>query len=230
MTEHPDPVVSDALERETLRLNARYLTEVVEAFGLCPWARSARLSGSVDRVVIQGSQDAIEAAVSHLGAWAERPEVEIGLLIFPQHESGPGDFQRLVNQVIAADAKRFVRASPPFALAAFHPEATLDTSSADRLVPFLRRTPDPTIQAVRISALERVRGEESAGTRFVDPRTLDLASLPRPEPTLREKIGRHNLATVQQAADAIVAAIEAIRADRAQTRARLGLGPGEDVP
>jgi hypothetical protein len=211
----------DTLLRETLRLNDRYVLEVVEAFGLCPWAKGARLAGHVARSVISSTQNAPETALSQLLDWASKPDVEIGLMIFPLLESDYGDFQRFVNELIARDARRYERTSSPFALAAFHPSANLDTTSADRLVPFLRRTPDPTIQVVRISALERVRGEENAGTRYVDIGTLRLDQLPRPEPTLRERIAAHNLATVERERADIVRVLDSIQTDRRNVRLRL---------
>ena len=41
----------EELEQETLRLNGRYLDEVVERFVLCPWAASSRRDGQVAECV-----------------------------------------------------------------------------------------------------------------------------------------------------------------------------------
>lgn len=206
---------------QALRLNERYLVEVVERFGLCPWARSARLGGQVDRRVSLQTDPRLEPALSALTAWSSRPDVEIGLLLFPRLALSRSEFQRFVGSLISADAERQGRQSSPFALAAFHPEVALDTSSADRLVPFLRRSPDPTVQVVRIAALERVRGDEVAGTCYVDPRNLDLGKLQAPAKTLRDRIAGHNLSTVRARAPEVEAALAAILADHDATRRRL---------
>ena len=63
------------------------------------------------------------------------------------------------------------------ACAAFHPEAEMDTSTAPKLLPYIRRSPDPTIQVVRRSVLEAVRRPSDMGTAFLDPDSIDLAAL-----------------------------------------------------
>jgi hypothetical protein len=140
------------------------------------------------------------------------------LLIFPRIQLSRSAFQRFVSNIIEADAKRHGTRSSPFALAAFHPDASLDLGNADRLVPFLRRSPDPTIQVVRISALERVRGDEIAGTQYVDLRRFRLEDLPSAERTLRDRIGEHNLQTLHDERAAVTKGIESIHEDHVTTR------------
>jgi hypothetical protein len=215
------PLDNPRLELETLRLNERYLVEVVEAFGLCPWARGTRLSGNLARTVLLQSEEHTDHALARLQTWSEAPAVEIGLLIFPKLGLDYGDFQRFVNRLIDEDARRYSRASSPFAMAAFHPHAELDLGSPDRLVPYLRRSPDPTIQVVRVSALERVRGQEVAGTQFVDLKTFRLGALQTPQRTLRERISKHNFGTVNDDPNALTRALESIHAEHASVRERL---------
>ena len=69
----------------------------------------------------------------------------------------------------------------PFAMAAFHPDAAADLDDPERLIPFLRRTPDPTIQLVRQEALERVRGRHPQGTAFVDPQLFSAQAFAQEE-------------------------------------------------
>jgi hypothetical protein len=197
------------------------MTEVVEAFNLCPWARSARLGGQVERRVLLHATVELEPALALLSDWAGQSELVIGLLLFPRLDLARSEFQHFVNRLIAVDAERCGTKSAPFALAAFHPAAALDLESADRLVPFLRRTPDPTIQVVRISALERVRRDEVAGTQFVDLRHFRLEHLPPPQKTLRERIGEHNLCTVSAEPVAVERVIDSILSDHEATRATL---------
>ncbi|MBM4362304.1 MAG: hypothetical protein FJ104_06460, partial [Deltaproteobacteria bacterium] len=98
----------------------------------------------------------------------------------------------------------------------------LDAATPERLVPFLRRTPDPTIQLVRCEALERVRRGSPEGTSFVD--LSDLGSLAdlRPGRPLRERVSGANFRTVKTVGlEEVAARLGAIHADRATTYARL---------
>jgi hypothetical protein len=219
--EVPDPNPRDVWIEQTLRLNERYLVEVVERFGLCPWAKSTRIDGQlVRRVSLQIDTDP-EPTLTALREWADEPAIEIGLLLLPRLSLGRSEFQRFVNDVIALDSQRQGTRSPAFALAAFHPAAELDLGNADRLVPFLRRSPDPTIQVVRIAALERVRRDEVAGTQYIDLRSFRIEQLPTPAKTLRDRIGEHNLRTACVGAQELSDALSAIMADHRSTRATL---------
>jgi hypothetical protein len=162
-----------------------------------------------------------EPTLTALREWADEPAIEIGLLLLPRLSLGRSEFQRFVNDVIALDSRRQGTRSPAFALAAFHPAAELDLGTADRLVPFLRRSPDPTIQVVRIAALERVRRDEVAGTQYIDLRSFRIEQLPTPAKTLRDRIGEHNLRTACVGAQELSDALSAIMADHRSTRATL---------
>jgi hypothetical protein len=154
---------------------------------------------------------------------AARDAIEIALFIYPRMGVGRLDFEHFLRQLRTVDHDRHEIGRVPFAMAAFHPDAPPQLDDPERLIPFLRRSPYPTLQLVRTTALERVRGHEVDGTAYLD---LDLHALPAlgaPPPALRERIARHNLATVQRVGVATVeGAIAAILADRDATDARLG--------
>jgi len=101
-------------------------------------------------------------------------------------------------------------------MAAFHPEAQADLSDPERSIPFLRRTPDPTIQLVRYEALESVREGFNEGTQFVDAKALMTMDLTRDDTLpLRERIARTNHRTLNRLGiDAVEARFQAIFADR----------------
>jgi hypothetical protein len=219
-----------ALEREALRVYERYATEVVEALGFCPWAQRAREEGRVRPLVLTVQAPEPAAALEALAGLEASESVEIGLLIFPRMPLDRRAFARFVAELREADTARHDGRRPPFALADFHPEVAADTRSPERLVPFIRRSPDPTVQAVRHSALSSVRLSDDSGTRFVDPsRLLDgpletLLQLPG-EP-LSRRVARANLRTVEGLGVARVRALtDAIIADRDRSYGRLGLQP-----
>lgn len=213
----------EALIAEALRIYRRYATEVVEGLGLCPWAEHARRAGHVvERVLLLSTPD-VQPAMDVVAELAGRPEVEILLVIFPLLELDRRRFEHFVAELREADAKRHELGSIPFVMAAFHPDAEAELSDPERLIPFLRRSPDPTIQLVRRSVLERVRRRAPEGTGFVDLRQLDPRELAAEEPLgLRERIARDNLETVQRMGVARVEELLAdIRRDRDRSYARL---------
>ena len=186
-----------ALVAEALRVNARYVEEVVIGWDLCPWAARAWLDGQViQRVFTDAALDPapVAAFIDELDA---NPRAAIGLAIFPRVTCSIGAWDSFAERV------RRARAAHPFLAAAFHPdsraphEAANGALDAARLVPFIRRTPDPTLQLVRASLLERLGGEVSAG------------------------VGRTNLANVTaRGLDKLDALLADIRRDRDASYAR----------
>ena len=211
--------LTEELEHETLRLNRRYLEEVVERFVLCPWARSARHDGHVAECVFQQESPTDYApSLTTIDTLSEHAELEVALFIYPRLDLGRLDFEHFARGLRALDAERYEPGQAPFAMAAFHPDATPQLDDPERLIPFLRRSPYPTLQVVRTSSLERVRGNETEGTAFLDLDLLGLAGLAVPSgPTLRERIAKRNLETVRSAG---VETVEHVLADIFQDRDR----------
>ena len=134
----------------------------------------------------------------HRRAGRAGPDAAIGLAIFPRVACTVGAWESFAERV------RRTHADNPFLAAAFHPDyrapgETLDaTLDAARLVPFIRRTPDPTLQLVRASLVDRLRGEVSAD------------------------VGRANFANVTaRGLDKLDALLADIRRDRDASYARL---------
>jgi hypothetical protein len=205
---------ADDLKKLTLEVYERYAIEVVERFGFCPWARSARESGEVSlRVISSADPNDFAESLSELSKLQQDPATpDIALFIYPLL-----DLERLAFE----DYVRRLRshAEPPpqrldaYAMAAFHPSAQADLGHPDRLVPFVRRSPDPTLQLVRKSALSSIKGL-TQGTAFLDVAELSIESLRAlsepPTKAVRDRIGEQNLATVRGVGPA---AIEAVLAD-----------------
>ncbi len=216
----------EGLRREALRVYRRYAAEIVEAFGLCPWAERARRQGRVREVVLVGAEPVTLAgdATEAVERIARDASVEVGLLILPRSPHDLLGHQRFVARLREAHAGRTPEGQPPLAMAAFHPEAKADTRDPARLVPFVRRTPDPTVQLVRLSVLDRVRGGTPGGTGFIDPETVDLRTLleaPERAP-LHERVAEANLRTIERVGVAHLSALlDAIRRDRDAAYARL---------
>ena len=222
----------DALEREARRVYARYQREIVEALKVCPWAERARIDGHVEVTVMRESQETLRAnpslALAALARHAAREETQIGLLVFPRITWSRNQFERWVGELreVSQSTHRERGGRAPFALAAFHYDARAPREGATpyQWVPFLRRTPDPTIQAVRIDVLEELRGE-GEGKHFVDPDTIeDIKSFltgPLKKPLHERVAGANANMLARIGAENFAATVEDIKADRDRSYAPL---------
>lgn len=221
-------MIAARLGAEARRLFLRYAQEIVEELGFCPWAAEARLAGRVRIEVVTSAAADIAHAVE-LVMSIERDEArEIGILIFPALALDRIDFQHFAAAVREAYAKRGSQGDVRLAIADFHPNAAPDLGSAERLVSFVRRTPDPVLQLVRERALASVRLAPDVGTRFLDPATLADGSkgVPVPAEPVSARIARANLRTVERlGVDRVRALLDDILQDRQRSYASLGLAP-----
>lgn len=217
-------MIPPALAAEAVRLYRRYQVEVVEALNLCPWAERARRDGRIRETVVEWTSPDLEAPLAAIDEMARDPEADIGLLLFPTARVDRPEFERFVSRLVDEDARRRELGTAPFAMAAFHPDAEPDLGDAERLISFLRRTPDPTIQLVRCEALDRVRDGFSDGTAFVDINFLSTLDKSREDTLpLRERIARANLRTVKDfGVGELRSLLDSIKKDRDDSYARWG--------
>jgi hypothetical protein len=216
------------LEAEALRINERFLTEVVEPFEFCPFARGARESGAlVRRVLLDAPETA--GSLAALDPLVDDPHVLVALLIYPRFSATVAAFERFATELRQAeDARRGGRS--PLVTAVFHPRlGGGGHATPQQLVNLLRRSPDPMIQFTRFSALEAVRGAGPSGKFLFEWSPGGLAELERRLATLpvSERIARDNFATVERVG---IACLEAILAELADDRARSYARLGEKSP
>lgn len=213
----------ERLRAESLRLYDRYEREIVEGLSFCPYAASAREAGHVRvaAIVTEASPTEVAIGVEELAA---DPEVDIGILVLPLCTLDRRRFTRFV-----AEVRELVpaRDAGSFAMAEFHPDPLADVHKPGDLTSFVRRSPDPTIQLVRMRALQQVRAKENHGSGYVDPSELALierlsAAREPVRPPLHERIADMNRETIGRLGfDVVVARIEDIHRDREQTYRRL---------
>jgi hypothetical protein len=217
-----------ALRSEALRVYRRYMVEVVEGFTLCPWAMAARREGHVaEHVILAENQTDPRQSLELLQGLEGELQTDIALFIYPDLELDRLGFEGFVRTLREQDAARWQIGEIPFAMAAFHPDARADLQEPERLIPFLRRTPDPTIQVVRRAALDRVRGSSQEGTSFFDLADLGILPLPQKEPiSLRQRIAQANLDTaLEVGVETLETLFQDIRRDRDESYARLRRAP-----
>ena len=198
--------------REVLRINERWIHEVVERFGVCPFAENAMKAGHVARRVVLGRDDAERAAAARVlvEELARDEKIEVALLIFPTVTAKPEAFDAWCAPLRAAHAA--------FVAAVFHPASAYDLATPAQAVGFFRRAPDPTLQLVRVSALDAVRGPGNRDGKFMfDFSPAAWAELKKREHRLptSERIARDNHAmVVREGISTLQAIYDDIRADR----------------
>jgi hypothetical protein len=136
-------------EAEVRRLLDRYLIEIVEAYGLCPWAKSARTGGEVSVAILWGQRPEIEAWVTTARTLIELPTTRVAMVLAPELGLTPNELR--------VDREQVGRALDTCGVADFHPDVELDTATPARLVPFVRRAPDPLLQFVPLKILDVIR-------------------------------------------------------------------------
>ena len=211
------------LVREAIRLHERYTVEIVEGYDVCPWARHARLAGEVDRAVLLQRDEALEPTLSLLDRLEADPRcLPVAIAIYPRLALDPPAFDRFAQRLRDADQKRH-GGKPVYVSASFHPEYRLDLRSPASLVPFLRRSPDPSLQLVRLSVIEEARGKSHSGTFVFDfsPAAWDELRRRAASPPIAERIAADNLRTVErEGIEAFEAKLRAIAEDRARSYVR----------
>lgn len=183
------------LREQALRLNARYVEEVVIGWNLCPWAARAWRNGEVARRVFLDRDPDAKALASFADELARTPDIGVALAIFPAAAAGVESWQRFGEQVR--------REIDCFLVAAFHPGYRRQTGAdepetAASLVSLIRCTPDPTLQLVRTAVLDALPSDSS------------------------DRVMRQNFATVTaRSPRALAAVLDDIRGDRQASYAAL---------
>lgn len=162
------------------------------------------------RHVLDGTGDA-PAVIDALAADAT---IEVALLIFPTVTMTAAAFD--------AACQPLRRHHAAFVAAVFHPQTPWDAATPAQAVGFFRRAPDPTLQLVRASVLQNVRGPD--GKFLFDGSAAAWAELKRREHKLptSERIARANHALLAARIAELEAIDRDIRADRAASYARVG--------
>jgi hypothetical protein len=122
----------------------RYL-DLVEAWGLCPWAAPARRDGAIEVAIVRGGEAEVGAVVARWGAAGAG--FRIGMIVLPDAALDPTALRHLRDRIAAA--------VPGVAIADFHPDGGDPSRDVDaaRLVAILRRSPDPMLQVLPQAAL-----------------------------------------------------------------------------
>ena len=190
----------------------RYIVEIVEEYDLCPWSRSARLGGEVAIDILWGTPT-IDMWASAAETLLAKTGVRVAMVVAPELPCTSGEL-RTIRDEVSARVKNV-------GVAHFHPDAPLELATPPRLVPFLRRSPDPLLQLVPLALLDSLR----TGTQVVTETELQAKMLAGtaviPRDDVGDLIAEANHARVSRDAVAIQATLDDIRADRERSYARV---------
>ena len=207
-----DGCVSRAAEVE--RILARYLVEVVERHALCPWARSAREAGELAVGILWG-EPALDAWVTEAARLLAAARTRVAMVVAPELTiARPG--LRALRDAVAARL-------PTAGVAEFHPDAALDLATPARLVPYLRRAPDPLLQLVPLALIDAARAGHTTAPADRARQAAMLGGQAAAPRELSDQIAAANHATVAAAHAAITTALDDIAADRRAAYARAGI-------
>jgi len=173
-TDWPFPVESwpnaqRPLAQETaLRANDVYLEQFVEGHNLCPYAREGRRRGETHRLVHFQTTSDLEELLEVFVRCAADPTCVVMQVIFPDLEVDCAAWIEFCHRVTKLGHGR--RGGPDvMANAALHPCLPYHQATPYTLIPLFRRAPDPTIQWVRLTHLEKLYAGRAKGSTFIDP-------------------------------------------------------------
>jgi hypothetical protein len=155
-------------QETALRANDAYLDQFVEGHNLCPYAREGRRRGETHRhVQFQTTTDLEQLLVLFERSVAD-PTCVVMQVIFPDLDVDPAAWIEFCHHVTKLGHLR--RGGPDvMANAALHPRLTYHQATPYALIPLFRRAPDPTIQWVRLTHLEKLYEGRAKGSTFIDP-------------------------------------------------------------
>ena len=195
------------------RVLDRYIVEVVETYELCPWAKPARTGGELAVDVLWG-EPTLEQWIAAGERLLALPATRVAMIVAPELATRPAELRALRDRVAAR--------IPSAGIADFHPDAAIDLASPARLVPALRRSPDPLLQLVPIALLDSVRAAPPAAQRPQQAQMLGGLAAPS-RGDVADSIAAANHARIAANAAAFTAALDDIADDRRRSYARVGI-------
>jgi hypothetical protein len=208
------PATREAIAVEALRVNMRYLEEFIEEYAFCPFSRQGRQQGQVHRYVHWYDDRDLTPLIELMHRVAADPQQVVVQVIMPLIDVEPRLWVRFCHELTAYAHAR-LPGPPVLAVAPLHPRLAFNPATPARLVPLFRRTPDPTIQWVRLDGLEAIYEGRGSGTAFVDIDAIAafIAAAPK-RPPLWDRIAETNAAMAKRlTVDRVVALLEGFERD-----------------
>jgi len=180
-----------------LRANDGYLDQFVEGHNLCPYAREGRRRNEAQRQVHFQTSSDLEQLLTLFLRCVDDPQCVVMQVIFPDLDVDPVAWIEFCHRVTKLGHRR--RGGPDvMANAALHPALAFHQATAYALIPLFRRAPDPTIQWVRLTHLEKLYAGRAKGSTFVDPAQIIDFLQSKTNKSLYDRVAEANYATAQQ--------------------------------
>jgi len=207
-------VATSTKDAEVRRLLDRYVVEVVETYNLCPWARAARTGAEISVAVLWGERPSIDEWVETALELLSRPTTRVAMIAAPECSLTPDKLR--------VDREQVARRTEMAGVADFHPDAELDMATPARLVPFVRRTPDPLLQFVPLKILDSVRAHSAPPTLSEQALALGGIAYTGWE-DIGDRIAETNHERVQLDGEAMTRVLDDIAADRRRSYPAVGI-------
>lgn len=168
----PLPTISAALqgkiEAAAAEANDRYIVEFLEEHAFCPFSRGGRAQGQTVRYVHYASDTSVAPLVDLMAKAAKNPKWMVVQVLLPMIEVDPEEWIKFCNDLTTLANASLGNGGDVYAVAAMHPKLKYQRSNPGALIPLFRRSPDPTIQWVRLDDLEALYAGRSGKTKVVD--------------------------------------------------------------
>ena len=186
-----------AIETAALEANDRYLEVFLEPHSFCPFARGGRQKGHTLRIVHHAETLDLTGLLDQMAELAGDADKVVIQVIWPLIDVTPEAWERFCHDLTDAGNERIRNRTGEdhdvFAVAPLHPALPYVTTNAYTIIPLFRRTPDPTIQWVRLDALQKLYAGRTGDAIFVDPaEILTFMAKPHREP-LFDRIAETNM-------------------------------------
>jgi hypothetical protein len=193
-----DPGDKRAVERVALQANDRYLHEFLERYAFCPFAKQGRIDGTSVRYVYVADTLRLEPLLDLMAMVASKREHVVSQVIMPLIEVEPEAWTDFCFELTKLGHIR-MGGRDVLAVAPLHPQLPFNSSNPFALVPLFRRTPDPTIQWVRLDGLEALYEGRGRGSHYVDPQDVPaLLAGPTPPQPLYDRVAETNMSMAKR--------------------------------
>lgn len=186
-----DPDTRRRARAVALQANERYVRSFLEEHSICPFSRGGRLQGQTACFVHFAESTDAQPVIELMTQLASQPGKAVAQVIFPMVSVSADDFRAFCHDVTTAGNAR-LPGGETFAVAPLHPDLSYNTRNSYTLIPLFRRAPDPTIQWVRLDALESIYAGRDHKDIYVPPSELAAYLKKPPRQPLFDKIADTN--------------------------------------
>ncbi len=205
-----------AIEEVALHANDRYLLEVIERYAFCPYAKEGRVAGETARFVYYAETASLEPLLDLMEETC-RSNIVVTQIIFPLIEIDPARFVRFCVDLTALGHERM--GELVLAVAPLHPSLEFG-EDPHAMVPLFRRSPDPTIQWVRLDGLKALYEGREGDDEYIPPEEIGryLEAHPKGKPRLYDRICETNAVMARRLG--VEAVVEMLAEISSEARAR----------